>query len=459
MSRKSSTYHPVHTHSYYSVLDGVGSIDEYADVAAREGMGYLAVTDHHMAAAWPMLVEVCTARQLRPVFGVEVYVNDWHHLVPQFDTLSDDQKQAVRRNCHVLLFAENNKGFENLIHLVSDGWEHGFYYRPRVSFKQIAEHSEGLCATSGCLSSPVNRQLLQDKPEDARQLLREWAQVFGGGQRYWVEWMMIGIQQQDANNVWLRRLAEEEGLEPIVTNDIHYQQPSDAVVQSVQLAVRSGTVSQIIGTRLAFGEQPEFIASDLGVPMHEVRRIAQQADTDEEADDKVFQIQTRSLWFATEGEMDERWDTAYKDTIDLEFYERSKRQSLALCQRCGYVEPDRSPKLPTYPDADSLLRDLTYAGLRRRGLDKNPTYTARAEMELEMLMRKGYNSYLLIDLEMIQAARSMGCPIGPGRGSVCGCLVAWAIGITEVDPIRHGTLFERFLSYSRGGRQLCCSLH
>jgi DNA polymerase-3 subunit alpha len=198
MKRKNSIYHNVHCHTEYSVLDGVGRVEEYAQIALDCGMGYLCATDHGMAAAWPTLLAVCEEKGLRPVFGAEVYVNDWHHMVPKFKDLSDEEKVRVRKNNHMLLLAENQVGFENLIKLTTLGWEKGYYYKPRVSMEQIAQHAEGLVATSACLASPINQELLKGNPKAAQKIMREWASLFPG--RYWIEWQMNGMEDQNRCN-------------------------------------------------------------------------------------------------------------------------------------------------------------------------------------------------------------------------------------------------------------------
>lgn len=417
-STQTNTFHHVHVHSDSSILDGSGFPEEYVDLAIKHGMGYVAITDHGMAAAWPSLMDSCMKKGVRPVYGVELYMNDYHYLVPDFSKLSDEMKLMVKRNDHMLVFAENEKGFENLIKLVSKGWLEGYYRNPRVSWKDLSEHSEGLVITTGCLASPLNRRLSKDDPDGAKELLRKWHDVFQD--RLYVEWQMIDIDQQDANNPILMNLAEDMGIETIVTNDTHYALESDAKMQAIQLLISSG-------------------GGTLQNP-------------------KGLQFDSKCHWFKSEDEMDYQWERKYRSVMDNrdDMYERSKLNTLKLCQRCGYVNPDRSPKLPEIPDADDELLRICYDALIKRGLSRNKIYRMRLQEELILISKKRFSSYFLIQREIIMAVRKeFKKDIGPGRGSAGGCLVAWLLGITQLDPVKHGTLFSRFLSPSRGGRQMC----
>ena len=473
--RKSlSTYHNAHVHSHYSPLDGVGTIEEYAKLAVKSGMGYLIITDHGMVASWPELIEVCEKYGLRPGFGCEVYINNWHHLVPKFKELSIEEKQKVRKNNHMLLIAYNETGFSNLIKLVSKGWGEGFYGKPRVTMEQVAEYSEGLIATSGCLSSPINQELLKGDKKAAENLVREWSSIFPD--RYWIEWMMLNLEPQDRVNQDLFRIADKTGLPLLLTTDCHYAAPEDYAVQSLQLAMRGkGTIYDIARLRIQAGKKLDDISTAYSIPMEELKAIEERiiekearlaAGEDVEKDDNeenVFQIETDFLWFATEDDMDQRWEKIYKNTVPFDYFEESKKQSLKLAQTCCYVNPDRSPKLPVVENADEIIEEISYKSLESMkkfySEDEYQKRIERVEIELEMIKHKQMSSYLLVQEKICDIARN-GCnsPIGPGRGSAGGCYVAYLIGIHEIDSVKHGTMFERFTSYNRGGRLMKCGL-
>lgn len=417
MSRRLSTYHNVHVHTEYSILDGVGFCEEYAKMAREAKMGYVCVTDHGMAAAWPSLIDACDKHGLNPVFGVEVYVNDYHHLVPQFSKLDDATKLKVRKSDHMLLIAMNEKGFENLIKLVSLSWEKGFYYKPRLTTKQIWEHSEGIIATSGCFSSPINQCLARSDIGGARTLVKEWSDVFKD--RFYIEWMMIDWEKQEENNRLLFDIVDDFGLPPLVTNDVHYAYREDAFVQKIQLLIQSknGTL-----------KNPKGLIFDSDM-----------------------------LWFTTEDQMDERWMRyrgIYGEHRD-DLYQSSKKASLDICQRCGYINIDRSQKLPHIEGAEEKLAAISWQMLEDMGWGDNEIYCERLEEELELIEQKGFSSYFITQKDICDAVcDELGSPRSPGRGSVGGSLVAFLTKITQLDPIKHKTLFSRFLSPSRGGRQM-----
>jgi len=416
-SRRLSTYHNIHVHTEYSILDGVGFCEEYAKLARAAKMGYVCITDHGMAAAWPSLIDSCDKHGLKPVFGVEVYVNDFHHLVPKFKELDDEMKVKVRKSDHMLLIAINEKGFENLIKLVSLAWEKGFYYKPRLTTQQIWEHSDGIIATSGCFSSPINQRLAREDAPGARQLVKEWADVFKD--RFYIEWMMIHWAKQEENNRLLFDIVDDFGLPPVVTNDVHYAQREDAFVQKVQLLIQSknGTL-----------KYPKGLVFDSDM-----------------------------LWFTTEDQMDERWDhyrKMYGEHRD-DLYAVSKRATLDICQRCGYIKIDRSQKLPEIEGGEKLLAVMCWEMMDDLGWRQNKVYCDRLEEELELIEQKGFSSYFLTQKDICDAVcDELGSPRSPGRGSVGGSLVAFLLKITQLDPIKHKTLFSRFLSPSRGGRQM-----
>lgn len=409
-----STYHNVHVHTDLSLLDGVGFVSEYAEIASKANMQYLAVTDHGMAAAFPSLLEQAKKHKIKPVFGVEFYVNDLVHLYDQRTTLSPEKFEEFGKNYHLLAFAESLQGFENLIDLSTIGWTKGFYRKPRISFEQLAEKNEGIVITSACLASSLNQRLLENKIGEAKDIAKKWNEVFKD--RFWLEWQMIGMEDQDVNNFKIFDLAEKLGLPTILTNDVHYALPEDAKTQEIILLLQSGS--------------------------HTIN------------DKKGFRFDSNQLWFTTEQEMDERYEKNYSD-IPLDIYERSKEATLDLCHRCGYVQPDCSPKLPSVEGDKDILMEECLRSLCNLGLDKNKQYIKRFKKEYELICKKGFASYFLIQKEIIEAARDeLGSCVGPGRGSVGGSLIAFLLDITEIDPIKHDTLFDRFLSPSRGGRQM-----
>lgn len=437
-------FHHIHVHSEFSVLDGFGTIEEYVAHAVKNGMGYLALTDHGVCGGWPKLLDLCEKNGIRPVFGSELYLNDYNHLIKSVSTLGEDMKIRVRKANHVILLAETETGFENIIKLSSMGWNGGMYYKPRVSRYQIAEHKDGIYVTSACLAGSicymiddymkrnfqdierrnfdashvkfVYKSIMQNKSfvEELENEARWWKDTFGS--KFYIEWQMLNLFPQCVCNKFLYDLCKKLNIEPVVTNDVHYLKQEDAYLQSIQLLLSSkGTFNNPYGL---------------------------QFDSDE-------------IWFTLEEDMDKRWEDFHRQIIgDDEFYERSKENTLLISQACGYVYPDREPKLPVVENAGQILKEKCEKSLRLHGLD-NEEYRKRLDEELGLIRAKDFESYFLIQQEIIEYVKNeLKEPVGPGRGSVGGCLVAYLLGITKIDPVKHNLLFSRFLSPSRGGKQM-----
>lgn len=412
--QSASIFHHLHLHTDSSILDGFGTCDEYADIAVANGMRYLCVTDHGMMAAVPHLIESCAARGLEPVIGIEAYLNDYQHLVPRWKELDSDTQQAVRKSYHLLLIAMNQSGYQKLVRLSSEAWERGFYYRPRMNWKSIAElcSTGDVICTSGCFASEISEAVYAKTPAEAEDMVKKYLEVFAG--RFYLEWMMIRFQGQEENNLKIIRLADKLGLPTVVTNDVHFAVESDSICQQAQLLINSktGTFSDPAG----------------------------------------LQYDSTDLWFCTERDLDARWRERYATAIPLSVYEESKKRTLEVCERSASPDIDTSLKLPVLPNAEAEFVEIVWKNLKKRGLSEDPEYRARLEEEIATIVEKGFCSYFLIVKMLVDRAKEVGACVGPGRGSAVGSLACYLLGITDVDPVKHGLLFWRFLSPTRGGK-------
>lgn len=449
-------FHHLHVHSDYSVLDGFGLIEEYAKFASENGMGYLAATDHGMAAAWPSLMDACLKHGIRPVYGSELYVNDYHHLVSDYSNSTDEMKMNIRRNNHLVVLSKTEVGMNNISSLVTTGWNGGYYHSPRVSKEQIKENSKDIVGLSACLAGPICRKIIdkckimgitfKDDQKDKDFFLSDdeiltiinqfkksktfmqdiidestwWADTFNGD--FFLEWQMLNIDKQKVVNGIIHHLSELTGIKSVLTNDVHYLIESDAEIQNVQLLLNSkGTISN----------------------------------------PKGLQFSSTENWFTLQEDMDFRWKNNHSLFLnnDIDFYMASMENTHLVSKMCGYVFPDKTPKLPIIDNADEILKNMCYDGLRKRNLMSNTIYLERIEEELSLIRVKDFSSYFLIQREIIQYVKTdLKKPVGPGRGSVGGCLIAFLLGITQIDPVKHGLLFSRFLSPSRGGKQMKLTL-
>lgn len=441
MKFRSCGFECLHKHSDFSLLDGFGQVEEYATRAKKINMNYLCISDHGMMAAVPRQIRACDAMGLQPVFACELYLQDKHVPKNELSQLDEDQKKEVRKSYHLLAIARNNEGYQNLVQLTSWAFLNGFYYKPRVTHEQLKKHKEGIIFTSCCYSGEIGQAFDRGGEAAADAMLDKYIEMFGKD-NFYLELMMLDFHKLHAYNKWLIKAHARTGVQLMVSNDCHFCNPEDSKFQRYMLMIQTGrTEKEIMDAKAAL------------------------ADTEGD----FFELQDQHLWMKSEDELNEKWlfrdknEFSYSDVIPLELYEQAKRNTVEICRRIN-VEVDRSVKLPQIPEADLKFREACIRGFKWRGLMRKPLYEKRLKTEFELICRKGFASYFMIQQEIIQEARRI-CPvligwgngdeaIGPGRGSAVGSLVCYCLGITDVDPVRHGLLFDRFLSESRGGRSM-----
>ncbi|HEX5385103.1 MAG TPA: DNA polymerase III subunit alpha [Gemmatimonadales bacterium] len=389
----------LHTHSEYSLLDGANRIPELVAQVRRLGMDSLAVTDHgNMHAAWTFYEEA-KAQGIRPILGFEAYL--------AFGSRRDAQKPAwaPAHYSHLVLLARNRTGYRNLVRLTSIGFTEGFYRRPRIDKEVLAEHAEGIVCLAACLSGEVAHYLRQQKYEEARRSAEWFAQTFGPG-GFWLEIQQHGITDERIVTEGMLRLGRELGLGVVATNDAHYLRREDAEAHDVLLAIGTG--------------------SDLDDP-------------------RRFRFTGRESYVKSSEEM----RAVFPDQPDA----LANTQTVAdLCEfsfEKRYFLPE-FPRPAEYASDEALLGRLASDGARTRyGEPLPPAVQERLDYELGVINTAGYAGYFLIVQDFIAAARARGIPVGPGRGSAAGSLVAYSLGITNVDPLRFDLLFERFLNPER----------
>ncbi len=401
-----SDFAHIHLHSDFSCLDGYGTIEEYSKKASESGIEYLCVTDHGMGAAYPRMIEECAKYDnLTPIFGSEVYVNNNHHLVPNFKNLSDEKKFLVRKNFHLILIAQNNQGYENLVKIISESWINGFYYKPRISWKTLQEYSEGLCCSSACLGSELSQLVFRDKISEAEDLARQYQDVFKD--RYFIEVQMIKMEEQDKVNKDLIRISAKLGIPLVVTNDVHYCEKKDSYNQSINLLLNSkGTINNRSG----------------------------------------LEFHTDQLWYKTPREMDETWKRGYQNNIPESEYKEAKANTVKICESCD-VQVDTTPKFPKIENSDKLMMDFCVKEMKRKGLIENEVYKQRLLKEYKVICEKGYPSYFICVKKIVDYSKSQGWDVGPGRG----CFLPNNIVICENDKknIQNVEINDLVLSHSK----------
>ncbi|MCS7254472.1 MAG: DNA polymerase III subunit alpha [Armatimonadota bacterium] len=383
----------LHVHTEYSLLDGAARIRDLVLAASEMGMPALAITDHGVMYGAVEFYEACTEAGIKPIIGCEVYLAE------------DRRMRRGRRDSltpHILLLCENEEGYHNLIRIVSKAHLEGFYYRPRVDLELLGEYSKGLIALSSCLSSPIARELLSGNEEGAIKWAAKLSEVMGKG-NFYLELQDHGLREQKVVNEALRRIARKLKLPIVVTNDVHYVRREDAKAQEVLLRI----------------------------------------NTDSETSSRVY-FETDQFYLKSPQEM---FEVFSEDIAAL-------NATLEICERCNFKMVLGEPRMPKYDcpdgmDSETYLRKLCEDGLKLRYGKPTDDVKRRLEYELSVIIQKGYSGYFLIVWDIVRYAKSRGIMVGPGRGSAAGCLVAYLLGITNIDPIKYGLMFERFLNPER----------
>lgn len=387
----------LHTHTEYSLLDGSNKIKSYVKKCVDMGMTAAAITDHGVMYGVIDFYKECKAAGINPVLGCEVYVAPGS----RFDR---ERVQGEDRYYHLILLAENNLGYQNLIKIVSAGFVDGYYYKPRVDFEILEKYHEGIICLSACLAGEVARLLSRGAYDEAKEVAVRYRDTFGEG-NYFLELQNHGIDLQKTVNQGLLRLSKETGIPLVATNDCHYTNKEDADSHDVLLCIQTGKKLQDVD-RMRFETDEFYVKSE--EEMLELFPYAKEA---------VYRTQ----------------EIADRCQVEIVFGET----------KLPHFE------VPEGYDSWTYLNKLCYEGLDRRYGDKAESLKSRLEYELNVIKNMGYVDYFLIVWDFINYARTHGIPVGPGRGSAAGSLVSYTTGITNIDPIKYSLVFERFLNPER----------
>ena len=387
----------LHVHTEYSLLDGSNKIKEYVSRVKELGMNSAAITDHGVMYGVIDFYKAARAAGIKPVLGCEVYVAPGS----RFDR---ELSHGDDRYYHLVLLAENNQGYQNLMKIVSKGFVEGYYYKPRVDMEVLETYHEGIIALSACLAGEVQRYLVRGLYEEAKETACKYEKCFGKG-NFFLELQDHGIPEQKTVNAGLMRMSQETGIELVATNDVHYTYAEDAEPHDILLCLQTGKKLSD-ENRMRYEGGQYFVKSE-----EEMRALFPYAA---QAIDNTQKIADRC-------------------NVEIEF---------------GVT------KLPHFDvpegyDSWTYLNKLCHEGLVRRYPDKHEELLPKLDYELSVIQKMGYVDYFLIVWDFINYARTHGIPVGPGRGSAAGSLVSYTTGITNIDPIRYNLLFERFLNPER----------
>jgi len=397
----------LHLHTQYSLLDGANKVTELLPHVKAAGMPACAITDHGNMFGAVHFFNEAKRHGVKPIIGCELYVAP----KSRFDKVGRVDDYEAGGNYHLIVLAMNAVGYRNLCRLVTAGYREGFHYKPRVDKELLGELNEGLISLSGCLSGEIARNIVRDDRARAKAAAQELAAIFDG--RFYLEIQDNHLPEQAVVNVELRRFATELGLPLVGTNDCHYLRAEDAAAHEVLLCVQSGKTM---------------------------------------SDERRWRLGTDQLFVKNAAEM----AAAFGDAPE------AVSNTLDIADRCDFEFKQRW-RFPVYavPEGYTLEEELRRAA--REGLDERlnarrslsagaegeAEYEARLAYELDVIEQMGFAGYFLIVADFINWAKQQGIPVGPGRGSAAGSVVAWALRITDLDPIEHGLLFERFLNPER----------
>ena len=389
-----SDFVPLHLHTEYSLLDGAIRIKELMEAASEYRMPAVAMTDHGTMFGAVDFYFSAVKAGIKPIIGCEVYVAP-----------DDHKKKGEQKPYHLILLARDNDGYRNLITLVSISFLEGFYKKPRIDKALLEQYSGGLIGLSACLQGEIPRRILEGNMDAAREAALEYRRILGA-ENFYLEVQDNGIEDQATANEGLVQLASELHMGLVATNDCHYLRESDVKAHEVLLCIQTGKTM---------------------------------------ADPKRFRFRGSGYYFRSPEEMKESFahiPEAISNTV-------------AIAERCNVEFSEGKSLLPKIETKDGsrpseMLEKLAHEGMKKRfGEEPSPEYLDRLQMELGVIKKMGYSSYFLIVGDFIHYAKKNGIPVGPGRGSAAGSLVAYLLEITELDPIKYGLLFERFLNPER----------
>lgn len=403
----------LHVHTHYSLLDGAIRLKDLMSAVKMYGMPAVAITDHGNMFGALEFYEMARSNGIKPLIGCEVYITPYT-LKDQAEKIQNARGTNEDKNYHLVLIAQDYEGYQNLMKIVTIAHLEGFYYKPCIDKEHLAKHSRGLIALSSCLKGEVSRHILKGSLEKAEKAAGEYADIFGKG-NFFLELQANGLLEQAKVNDGLLKLRGKMDLPLVATNDCHYLKKSDARAHEILLCIQTNKTI---------------------------------------LDNNRMKFQTDELYLKSPDEMAKE----FSHVPDAIF------NTLAIAERCNLDIPLGQYHFPLFPikegkTAEEVFEQQAKEGLEkrwkqikaRRGLEDNQfeIYRSRLEKEIKVIERTGFAPYFLIVADFINFAKKNGIPVGPGRGSAAGSLVAYVMGITDIDPIEHDLLFERFLNEER----------
>ncbi|MBR6676315.1 MAG: DNA polymerase III subunit alpha [Clostridia bacterium] len=393
----------LHLHSEYSLLDGACRISDIPKIAKANGHTSCALTDHGVMYGAVAFYKACIKEGIKPIIGCEVYVAN--------GSLYDRNQTEDGHSCHLVLLCKNEVGYKNLIYMVSEAFIHGFYSKPRIDMELLSAHSEGLIALSACLGGYIPKRITAGDYESAEKYAVTMKKLFGDD--FYLEVQDHGIEEQKTVNEAIFRMAEELDIQTVATNDVHYLKKEDSEAQAILMCIQTGSCIN---------------------------------------DGRPIGFETDEFYYKSTDEM----------SLLFSNHPEAIENSVIIAQKCNFDFSFGHTYLPSYKcpggvSPEEYLKKTALDGLESKEVSgymdysriPRERYMERIEYELSVIAKMGYSQYFLIVWDFVHYSKSKGIPVGPGRGSGAGSLVAYLIGITDIDPLAFDLLFERFLNPER----------
>ncbi len=394
----------LHVHTEYSLLDGASKIKDLVVKAKNSGMGSIAITDHGNMFGSIEFYKACKEINIKPIIGVEAYLVDD---IYSKDNFSKSEKES--KYTHITLLAKNLEGYRNLVKLVTKSYLDGFYYKPRIDKKLLEAHKDGILVLSGCIAGEIPRLIKDGLEKEAISVADWYVQIFGK-ENFYIEIQEHGIEEEKIVNPGLFKLAKKLGLKMVFTVDSHYLEREDAEMHDILLCIQTGK------------------------KVSDVDRLKFEGEN-------FYLLTPEEIYAKFESEFGE----AIKNTMEV-----SEKCNLEISFNNKELMPQYSVDGKVCEDPDKVISEMVFSGLEKIFRGKVPEeYIERANYELEVIRKMGFSNYFLVVQDFVNWAKSRNIPVGPGRGSAAGALITYALGITNIDPIRYNLLFERFLNPER----------
>ena len=408
----------LHHHDEFSVKDGLGTVNQLTELLQTQRRSFCCITNHGSIGGWIRQHNACKAAGVKAIYGIESYFRQYRGDDPEL-------KKKFRKARHLILLARTEEGFYNLIQIHNDAQLNGFYYFPCSNSEALKKWGKGLVATSSCIGGIIPQLLLRDRHDEAVKWAKFYRSCFD---EFYIELSMIEFDEQIEANRRLIKFAQEMDLPMVLANDSHYLFPEHGETHDLIMLIN----------------QHKTIHDKMENP------------------DEVWQFSVHNLYYRTTQEMEKLWREGFQfgekhwvyqdEVFTPEVFNQAMANTREIALKCEEIKLDSEIKLPSlYPDSKEVIRQKVFAGLKTKGYEHNKAYVERAEYELEIINRLGWNDYFLIAEKIVSdtVTKYGEFSIGMGRGSGCGCIIAWMLGLTYIDPIKWGLLFSRFLDDSR----------